>query len=86
MEFRDLKGKFDEKKPDLDLVEAKNADLSNHYRITMNEKKPQMDHLDMLVSKRNALEDEVSAMIRFNEDHHDHIDQMVTTIRDLKET
>jgi len=40
MEFRDLKGKFDEKKPDLDLVEAKNADLSNHYRITMNEKKP----------------------------------------------
>ena len=45
-----------------------------------------MDHLDMLVSKRNALEDEVSAMIQFNEDHHDHIDQMVTTIRDLKET
>lgn len=40
MKFRDLKAKFDSKQPDLDYVEAQNADLSNTYRITMNEKKP----------------------------------------------
>ena len=40
MEFRELKAKLDEKQPTLDLVEAKNGDLSNIYRITMNEKKP----------------------------------------------
>ena len=42
--------------------------------------------MNMLISKRDALEDEVSAMIQFNEDHHNHIDQMVTTIKELKET
>ena len=40
MEFRELKAKLDEKKPTLDLTEAKNSDLSNFYRIAMNEKGP----------------------------------------------
>jgi hypothetical protein len=52
----------------------------------MNESKPQIDHMNMLQTKRNDLEDEVTGMIQFNEDHHNHIDKMVTTIRDLKET
>ena len=42
--------------------------------------------MNLLVSKRNALEEEVGCLIQFNEDHHNHIDQMVNTIRDLKET
>jgi hypothetical protein len=40
----------------------------------------------LLTIERDALEDEVNAMIHFNEDHHDHIDQMIETVRSLKET
>lgn len=76
-----LKEQLARKQPDLDAVEAINADLSNRYRLLSETMSKTKAELHALAAKEQDTQDEIEQLIGVNEDLSKQIDRMVDEVK-----
>ena len=69
------------KQPELDEVEAINADLSNRYRLLCETMSKTKAELHALATKEQKTQDEIEKLIGVNEDLSAQIDRMVDEVK-----
>ena len=85
LDYTQVKRKWDEKQPTLEHVEKISADLSNKYRLLMDEKRPQIEMNQMLEQKREETENELQTLLAFNEEMNLKIEEQVKKMRGQKD-